>query len=491
MPLDSSLSALAHLARIRGGDEAFREAEGDGVSYSRLHGAVTALARDYRTYPDTVGLLAPNGIPWAVAKLALMAAGKTIVPLPDFFSRNQLAHIIEDAHIGRVLATATTAEMARNFGLPVSEIAFQDCGEDAPAGRDIGASCQGRLVIYTSGSTGRPKGVCIGAAQLTHSAEALGKAINACPDDTYLSVLPMSLLLEQICAIHAPLQFGARVVFGASITSDRLADLVERVRPSLMVLVPQLLGAWIAALRASGRTAPDSLRLVATGGAPVTETLAAAAWERRIPVHEGYGLSECCSVVALNRPGARAAGTVGQPLDGLEVTLDEGEIVVRGPTIMDGYLNDTGACPAGVWRTGDLGAFDPQGRLIVYGRKDSMLVTSAGRNVVPEWIEALVTTDSRLAHCILIGATQPGLTAILVPHAAYVADYQAMTRADLEDHVARLVASAPAYARPARCLVVPEADLRRRGLLTGNGRPRRTMIKEAFASRRQNFSTAI
>jgi len=137
--------------------------------------------------------------------------------------------------------------------------------------------------------------------------------------------------------------------------------------------------------------APESLRFVAVGGAPAPEALVEAAWALGIPVFEGYGLSECCSVVALNRPGARKNGSVGRALPGLKMSIDQQEIIVEGPSVMDGYLGGTDA--GRVWRTGDLGAIDADGYLTVHGRKDNLLVTAAGRNVSPEWIETLLLSD--------------------------------------------------------------------------------------------------
>ena len=148
------------------------------------------------------------------------------------------------------------------------------------------------------------------------------------------------------------------------------------VQPTTAVLVPQLLSGLVAQLEARNARAPESLRFVAVGGARVSEALTTRAWELGIPVHEGYGLTECCSVVAVNRPGRRKAGTVGEPLRGLDVRIDDGEIVVSGPTVMQGYLH--GPRAEAPWRTGDLGHRDEDGFLSVTGRKDNLLVTAAG-----------------------------------------------------------------------------------------------------------------
>ena len=120
-------------------------------------------------------------------------------------------------------------------------------------------------------------------------------------------------------------------------------------------------------------------------------------------------------MVAVNRPGRRTPGTVGEPLPGLTVRIEDGEIVVDGPTVMDGYLR--GAPAARPWRTGDLGQFDSSGHLTVYGRKDNLIVTSYGRNVSPEWIEAMLLADPRFAACAVIGHGEPHLSALLIPSA--------------------------------------------------------------------------
>ena len=179
------------------------------------------------------------------------------------------------------------------------------------------------------------------------SAMALAKATDASSADRYLSVLPSALLLEQISGIYAPLSVGAQIHLpwespGRS-GNDSIAAAAQEGQVTVTVLVPELLAAWLRQLQAMDRSGPSSLRYVAVGGAPISRQLAAAAWEQGLPVHEGYGLSECCSVVSLNRPGDRRVGTVGRPLPGVQVTIDNGEIVVSGPTVMKGYLTASGS----------------------------------------------------------------------------------------------------------------------------------------------------
>src|ERR1700688_5031512 len=378
--------SMKHHASAAGASIAVSDGQGR-LSRRELFARATALAADLRGRPQTIGIYAPNGIGWVIAQLACAFAGKVVVPLATFFSAAQLGHVVRDASVELILASEQTAALSAQSGVPTHVIDIHRSG--APLPDVIDGFGQ---IIYTSGSTGQPKGVRHQSGQIAWSAAAMGAATAARAKDTYLSVLPLPLLLETICSIFIPTLLGAYVHFDTGLAeqvgrgdASGIAKAFDIHRPTMSVLVPQLLKHWVAELQAVGQTAPSSLRFVAVGGAPVPNQVANVAWSLGIPVHEGYGLSECCSVVTVNRPGERRSGTVGRPLNGLSVSVDNGEIVVDGPSITDGYL---GQDPAhGPWRTGDLGAIDRDGFVTVHGRKDSLLVTSFGRNVSPEWIE--------------------------------------------------------------------------------------------------------
>jgi long-subunit acyl-CoA synthetase (AMP-forming) len=337
------------------------------------------------------------------------------------------------------------------------------------------------VVTYTSGSTGTPKGVRLGIRQVGWSARALAKASGATSDDRHLSLLPLSLLLEMISAIFVPLVVEGATFFDRDMAeavgrgrAGSLAAAFERHHPTTAVLVPQLLKVWAAELAATTRRAPSSLRFVAVGGAPVPLAVAETAIRLGIPVHEGYGLSECCSVVALNRPEQRVPGTVGQPLDGLSVTLDEGEIVVAGPSVTDGYLGRPDH--KGAWRTGDLGQFDADGNLTILGRKDNLIVTDYGRNVSPEWVETILLNDQRLMLACLSGGAEAPLTALLIPAPYAEKAVLDISSEELTEQVARLTASLPTYARPERVVALSLIGAKTAGLLTDNGRVRRAAV---------------
>ena len=445
------------------------------LSRRDLFTRVMAHAAELKDQPNIVGIYAPNGLHWVIAQLACAVAGKIVVPLPTFFSTTQLGHVVRDASVELILASEQTAAVTAQSGVPMNVIDIHRLGTGLPDMIDGFGQ-----IIYTSGSTGRPKGVCHQSGQIAWSAAALAAATQASASDSYLSVLPLPLLLETICSIFIPASLGACVHFDTDL-ADRagrgdvtgIAKAFEAYRPTTSVLVPQLLKHWIAELQAAGQHAPSSLRFVAVGGAPVPKRVADVAWRWGIPVHEGYGLSECCSVVAVNRPKERRPGTVGQPLNGLQVSIDKGEIVVDGPSITDGYLGQKSAKRP--WRTGDLGEMDRDGFVTVHGRKDNVLVTSFGRNVSPEWIETMVLADPRVALCVVTGHGESHLTSLLIPSAAGAAWFATATRAEVLELLTDLCSEAPEYAVP-RAYVITSFEHALKDQLISNGRPVRKNI---------------
>ncbi|GAB6052833.1 AMP-dependent synthetase/ligase [Magnetospira thiophila] len=475
---DMLASLLKGRARRNGQATALID-NGQILTFHELADRVVDAAAWAAGLPTMVGLIGPKCADWVIADLALTLAGKTLVPLPEFFSRDQLSHIITDSGLSAIVLVGedqpdNLAAGPALWRLGTSTASWSDL--------DPALSARSQRIIYTSGTTGRPKGVRLDETQVSASAAALVAATGAQPTDIHLSVLPYSLLLEQIAGIRAPLIAGATAVicrdgFSAALRGDPrlLVAAAEQTRPTISVLVPELLDGWLRALQALGQKAPPSLRFLAVGGASIPPALAEAAWNMGLPVHEGYGLSECCSVVALNRPGERRPGTVGQPLPELKITIEDGEIIVQGPTVMQGYLNKD-PLSTRRWPTGDLGRLRPDGSLEVFGRKDQVIVTALGRNVSPEWIEALVLADRAISQAVAFGngGSFPALAVC----------FHETSESDPEERVRAILAPLPDYARPRHIIVTTLDDLRRKGLLAPSGKPRRKMFAAHYGTNR-------
>ena len=211
-----------------------------------------------------------------------------------------------------------------------------------------------------------------------------------------------------------------------------------------------------------------SLTLVAVGGARVAPALLAAAAELGLPVRQGYGLTECASVVALDDGDPAGRGSVGRSIGAGRISIAaDGEVLIEGPL----YLGTVGATRApGPLATGDIGWIDAEGRLWIEGRKSAMIVTSHGRNIAPEWVEGALTATPAILQAMVRGDGRPELDALVVP---------ASPHADIAAAIAAVNAGLPSYARVARWRVVPPFTPSA-GLLTGNGRLRRAAIERAF-----------
>jgi acyl-CoA synthetase (AMP-forming)/AMP-acid ligase II len=290
-------------------------------------------------------------------------------------------------------------------------------------------------------------------------------------------VLPLAVLLENVGGLYPTLLAGgcyeARSLgdlgFADGMTPDigRLAQVAETCGATSMILAPELLRGLMAWLAATGARLPK-LKLVAVGGAKVAPQLIAAARAQGLPAFEGYGLSECGSVVALNTPRADRPGAVGRVLPHLEVNIrDDGEIEVR-PQPFLGYVG--GAAQVGPVRTGDLGRLDPDGWLSITGRKSNLLITAFGRNVAPEWVESELLAEPEIAQAAVFGDAAVSLCALVVPSRG--------GSSGLEEAVRRVNARLPAYARIGRWLDAAPFDPKR-GEVTANGRPRRDALRAA------------
>src|SRR5262245_17077050 len=239
------------------------------LTWAELAAWVGAAADDLGPAPETVGILGDNGIEWVVAFLAATAAGKTIVPIPTFFSKGQREHLAKDASINRIIA-ATDDWTAGSGTVPVTALSQRRSSLTKAPPRESA------LVIYTSGSTGTPKGVRLASGQALWTAQGLAKEVSASPADRYLSVLPLPMLLEMICSIMIPVLVGGSATYddavARSIATGTAADIAgafDRVKPTASVLVPQLLALYVSQLAAQQKPAPDCLRFVAVGGAPL------------------------------------------------------------------------------------------------------------------------------------------------------------------------------------------------------------------------------
>jgi long-subunit acyl-CoA synthetase (AMP-forming) len=429
------------------------------------------------------GIAADNGVGWVVADLALHLGGLVSVPLPPAFTREQRDHALDDAGIDAILTDSVHVgtqfpQFPADHGVaPGSQLRLL---RRFVGGRRPDLPHGTSKITYTSGSTGTPKGVCLSAGSLETVAESLVAATQRLHLRSHLCLLPLATLLENVAGVLAPLLAGARSVvppraltgIGADVDRSRLLETLRQQAPESIILVPELLRLLVAATD-RGWLPPSTLKFVAVGGAVVAPDLLRRAIERGIPAFEGYGLSECCSVVTLNTAAAHQLGSVGRPLPHARVRIDtRGEIHVRGQTML-GYVGEPARATDAWLATGDLGQIDDHGHLHVLGRRRNVFITSFGRNVSPEWVEAEIAQQHGIAQVFVHGERRPYVVALVVPGSPDV-DASTIQQA-IDAGNTRL----PSYAQVRRWLRVPPF-LPDHGLATANGRLRREAIERRY-----------
>ncbi len=457
------------------------------LSYRALLDQIDAFSAQLRAHlPTVLGLALDNSPLWVVLDLAALDANKVLIPIPLFFSAEQVAHSIRDAGITCLWTdqAALYLPLLQAAGIAVERVSEQDfygttlseirLADIAP--RDLPASTV--KITYTSGTTGHPKGVCLSADTLQQVAQSLLTATRGTPQDQHLCILPLATLLENLAGVYVPLLAGAtchllpqaRVGLCGSSGLDvgKLLGALHQTRASTTILTPQLLHALVAAIE-MGHPAPTTLRFVALGGAPVAARLLQRAQAVGIPVFEGYGLSECASVVSLNTATARCVGSVGKPLPHAQLRIaEDGEILVAGATLL-GYTHDTPVAAGAFWHTGDIGHLDEQGFLHLTGRKKNIFITAFGRNVSPEWVERELTLHPAIAQAAVFGEARPWNIAVIVPRSADAI-------AALESAIADTNRLLPDYAQVRRWVIAYTPFLPQNGQMTPNGRLKRDAI---------------
>ena len=431
-----------------------------------------------------IALYADNGIDWIVADLACQLADVRITPVPLFFSETQFKHAISSSGADALITDQQNITEFFNGAL----IPGQDQGATGSA--DLYLLNPDRIahlplgtqkITFTSGTTGTPKGVCLSTNQQFAVASAIASILDI-DQPKHLCVLPLSTLLENLAGVYVPLLAGGTIVappladLGMTGSSEldiqMLLGGIEEHQATSLILVPEILKVLTLAAE-SGWHPPSSLRFVAVGGGKVAPDLLRRARSAGMPAFEGYGLSECASVVSLNIPGADRLGSVGRLLPHANVQIKEGEVIVTGSEFL-GYANRPHTWNPGSVATGDLGRLDDDGFVYIDGRKKDQLISSFGRNISPEWVESELLAGPLVQQAVVLGDDRPFCVALLSVRDAAVSDEQ--IAAWIHSTNQRL----PDYARLVDWYRLPEPMTSQNGMTTENGRPKRAIVERKY-----------
>ncbi|NKY57528.1 FadD3 family acyl-CoA ligase [Nocardia flavorosea] len=401
----------------------------------RIRRAAGAYAEAGIGKGDRAALWAPNSAEWIIAALGLMTAGGVLVPVNTRFKAEEAADVIRRSGAKALLVQKgfLGADYPAPPGVAVFDLKSDFLGSGAPlecevAGTDIAD------IIYTSGTTGRPKGVMMNHLQTLRLYTEWCDLADLREGDRYLMVNPFFHTFGLKAGIVSSLIRGATMLPVPVFDVGKVLELVEKERVTMLPGAPTL---YHSLLEYEGTRDISSLRAAVTGAADIPVDLIRRI-RQELPfqsIMTGYGLTEAGTATA-SRPGdtfEQIATTAGTACDGIELRIaDDGEVLIRGYSVMQGYLDDPEGTAAAIdadgWlHTGDLGSLDEGGRLKVIGRKKDMYIVG-GFNAYPAEIEGFLLEHPAVAQAAVIGVPDERMGQV---GKAFVVTREAVREADL------------------------------------------------------------
>jgi long-chain acyl-CoA synthetase len=432
-------------------------------------------------------------------------------------------------------------------GLIVRELADVLANASEPPSHHSAAPSDIATLIYTSGTTGRPKGVMLSHFALLWNAQATAAVIPPRQDDVFLSILPIAHAFERTVGYYLPMMGGSTIAYARS--AQDLPDDLVTIRPTVMLGVPLLFErmsaavwtkvaasvatrnllritasiGWCRFVATQRRASPQlavrllwpilkryiampvlaafggRLRVAISGGAPLDQGVARLLIGLGLPLVEGYGLTEAAPVVAANGLDDNLPGSVGRPLDGIEVKVTpKGELLVRSPSIMMGYWKDDAEtartlAATGWLSTGDIAEINEDGRIFIRGRLKEVIVLSIGEKVNPNVVEAELTRDPLFEQAVVVGDRRPFLAAIIVLKAEAWSLFaaskgldphqpnHAASKIELLARITSLLDALPRYAQVRAVHLALEPWTIEAGLLTPTLKVKRDVVVPLFA----------
>ncbi|HEY3233739.1 MAG TPA: long-chain fatty acid--CoA ligase [Polyangiaceae bacterium] len=507
---------------------------------------------------DRVAIVSNNRVEWAVAAYATYGLRASFVPMYEVQHPTEWEFIIQDCKAKIAIGSSSAVyqqlrEIAGRVACVEQVVGIELAPEHEHAyrrllklGADFSTAAQDpdeeeiAGLLYTSGTTGKPKGVILSHRNVCSNVFAVRDLFGFGPDDRSLSFLYWAHSFGQVCELHVLLSKGASMAINDDV-NNLLRNLAE-VKPTILVSVPRIFnriydnvqnqirekpapiqslfhsairaankkgrGERIGALEQAALLLADKLifkkirakvggqlKLAVSGSAALSKEVAEFIDALGIQVYEGYGLSETSPVVSVNVPGHRKFGSVGKPVPGVSVTIDQqamgdaadgsqGEIVVRGPNVMKGYyglpeetrqvLREDGS-----FRTGDTGYLDQDGYLFITGRIKEQYKLENGKYVAPAPLEEQLKLSPYITNVMIYGANRPHNVALVVPDSQALQKWAAANAVELgdmaqnpkvrtllSDEIAKLGTSFKSFEKPKGFAVVPEDFTIENDLLT-------------------------
>lgn len=383
---------------------------------------------------DRVGIMLPNIPEWIIAYYSILNIGAVVIPINIMMKDNEIKYLLADSSAKSVIfwdgfssdvmkaAASSGCDILIKFGgnkiEGIHEFYKSESYIDAQDGEIEVSEDDICVIFYTPGTTGKPMGVELSQKSIVENALSCSILLPVGPSDTIIGVLPLFHSFGHTAVLNLTMVLGAKLVLVQRFEPFELSEMIKSLSPSLFFGVPSMYHAILN----DRRIEADSFQKVkyCISGAAKLATNLLEDFEKKFNcvILEGYGLTEAGPVVSFNKNASlRRSGSIGFPIDGVEMNIfdDEGneidrgqigEIVVRGESVMKGYLNDPDATKKsfinGWLRTGDLARVDDEGYYYIVDRKSDLIIKH-GFNVYPKEIENELITHPDIKECSVIG----------------------------------------------------------------------------------------
>jgi acyl-CoA synthetase (AMP-forming)/AMP-acid ligase II len=438
------------------------------ITYAELAVATAKLAgylQDQGVKPGgRVAVLLPNSVDWVISCLAIARAGAVSVPINFDATEAEIRYRLDDAGCSAAITTAQQAALLARLQTQLPELASMVSVGSAPevgsasfeqvlagdwsAPLDLEALDEPGFIVYTSGTTGKPKGVVLTPRGMFWVTAACWAPIAGLAEsDTVLSALPLYHSYALNLTVLSVLAVGASEYILEKFSTQELTAQLQTGRYTVVPGVPTVFHYLLESSRNQGVTKLPGVRLCISAGA-----ILPAALNRDFEAHfgiqllDGYGITETSTMVTMNwRDSPRVMGSCGLSLPGLSTRIvssadghdvatgEEGELIIRGPNVMKGYLNKPAETAAalkdGWYHTGDLARSDANGFITITGRLKELIIRG-GQNIAPAEVEEAIGSFDSVLECAVVGAPHPQLgevvVAFVVPRPGHTVDGEAL-----------------------------------------------------------------
>ncbi|MGG1661099.1 long-chain-fatty-acid--CoA ligase [Brevibacillus sp. NRS-1366] len=410
---------------------------GESTTYAELNLQVDYLAAGLAKRGigkgDSVALLMDNRPHFVSAYYAILRVGAAVVPMNPIYTPREISFILSNSKAKAVIALAALAPVMAEvkeqlpdlelfiYTEPVgSEPAIDQLIAEAETGFESPEMSEDDLavILYTSGTTGQPKGAMLSHRNMASNAEAMGILFELTPQDRVVAVLPMFHVFCMTVCLNGPVRYGATMLIVPRFHPVEVVNTIREQQGTCFAGVPTMYN-YMLQLPNATKDDFSSIRLCCSGGASMpVELLHKFEAKYELKILEGYGLSEAAPATAFNPlRGTRKPGSVGIDIPGVTNKIfdpegnelprgEVGELVVKGPNVMLGYLGlpeDTRAALKDDWLyTGDLARMDEEGYVYIVDRKKDMILVD-GYNVYPREVEEVLYQHPAIIEAAVIG----------------------------------------------------------------------------------------